>query len=136
MQFEVIPTEKLPTGVKFGITFTTVTINAPKFLEYLYERLQTEYGVQFQRSRLKSISSAFGPSTRAVFNCTGNAARTLRGVEDAKCYPTRGEVVLVRAPKQKRNMMRYGLAYKTYIIPRPGTKGHVILGGFTQDGVE
>ncbi|KAH8174104.1 FAD dependent oxidoreductase domain-containing protein [Sarocladium implicatum] len=134
--FEIIPSEKLPHGVKFGITFTTVTINAPKFLEYLYERLRSEYGVHFQKTKLDSISSAFGPSTKVVFNCTGNAARTLPGIEDSKCYPTRGQVVLVRAPRQKRNMMRYGLDYKTYIIPRPGTQGHVILGGFTQDGVD
>lgn len=116
------------------MSFTTVTINAPKFMEYLYERLQTEYSVSFRRQKIDNISSAFTPSTRVVFNCTGNAARSLGGVEDAKCYPTRGQVLLVRAPGVKRNLMRHGLDYETYIIPRPGTDGHVILGGYMQKG--
>ncbi|KAG9258125.1 uncharacterized protein F5Z01DRAFT_670775 [Emericellopsis atlantica] len=132
--FRIIPSEKLPKGVVFAVSFTTVTINAPKFMEYLHARLQNEYGVRFQRQKIDHIASAFTPSTRIVFNCTGNAARSLGGVEDPKCYPTRGQVVLVRAPSVKRNMMRHGLDHETYIIPRPGTSGHVILGGYMQKG--
>ncbi|KAH8171109.1 FAD dependent oxidoreductase domain-containing protein [Sarocladium implicatum] len=132
--FEIIPAEKLPKGVKFAVSFTTVTINAPKFMEYLHDRLRNEYGVRFQRRKIDHIASAFAPSTKIVFNCTGNAAKFLGGVEDPKCYPTRGQVVLVRAPRVKRNTMRHGPDYETYIIPRPGTDGHVILGGYMQKG--
>lgn len=118
------------------MSFTTVTLNAPKYLEYLYNRLKTQYGVRFRRQKLTDIQSAFATEdTRIVFNCTGNAAKTLPGVQDPKCYPTRGQVVLARAPRVNRNVMRHGKDYVTYIIPRPGSNGNVILGGYMQKGV-
>ncbi|TQB68853.1 hypothetical protein MPDQ_002689 [Monascus purpureus] len=58
--------------------------------------------------------------------------RTLPGVEDPKSYPTRGQVVLVRAPIVRLNIMRHGKDYETYAIPRPGSNGNVILGEFMQ----
>jgi D-amino-acid oxidase len=36
--------------------------------------------------------------TRVVVNCSGNGARTLGGVQDLDCHPTRGQTVLVRRP--------------------------------------
>lgn len=83
-----------------------------------------------------NIESAFSdPSTKIVFNCTGNGARTLGGVQDTKCYPTRGQILLTRAPHVTKNVMRHGKDYETYIIPRPQSNGNIILGGFMQKGV-
>ncbi|KAL7933140.1 FAD dependent oxidoreductase [Trichoderma chlorosporum] len=134
--FKEIPRHELPSGVKFGISFTTLTLNAPKHIEYLFHRLKDQYGVHFARQRFPTIQAAYSsPTTKVVINCTGIAAKTLPGVEDAKCYPTRGQVVLVKAPLVKRNIMRHGKDYETYVIPRPGTDGHVILGGYMQKSV-
>lgn len=122
--------------MKFAASFTTITVNAPEHIKYLHHRLQDQYGVRFVRQRLPSIQSAYaGASTKIVFNCTGLAAGTLPGVEDPKCYPTRGQVVLVKAPHVRTNMMRHGTDYETYVIPRPGSKGNVILGGYMQKRV-
>lgn len=41
-----------------------------------------------------------------VVNASGLGSRSLIGVEDAKCYPARGQTVLVRAPKAVRTIMR------------------------------
>ena len=99
--------------------------------------LKERYGVQFIREKLPSISSAFSdPSTKVVFNCTGNGARTLEGVQDPKCYPTRGQILLTRAPHIAKNVMRHGKDYETYIIPRPQSNGNIILGGFMQKRVK
>jgi glycine/D-amino acid oxidase-like deaminating enzyme len=132
----ILTKEELPVGVSFGVTFTTVTINAPKHIEYLQRRLEEQYGVRFVRHKISSIQEVFdaSPAARIVFNCTGNAARTMPGVEDTKCYPTRGQVVLVRAPHVQRNIMRHGKDYETYVIPRPQSNGNVILGGYMQRG--
>lgn len=136
MQFKVIPTNELPEGVLFGVSFTTVTVNAPKHIEYLYRLLRDDYGVQFIKKKLSSIQSAFSSrNTDVVFNCTGNASRFLSGVEDPKCYPTRGQIVLARAPQVQTNVMRHGRDYETYIIPRPWSNGNVILGGYMQKGI-
>ena len=135
-EFRVLPEAELPEGVKFAVSFTTLTVNAPEHIKYLYRRLQDQYGVQFVRLRLPSIQSAYtSPSTKVVFNCTGLAARKLSGVADSKCYPTRGQVVLVKGPHIRTNMMRHGANYETYVIPRPGSNGNAILGGYMQKHV-
>ena len=135
MQFRVLPADELPEGAKFGVAFTTLTVNAPQHLQYLARRLRDQYSVQFVRQKLPNVQAAFlSPATQIVFNCTGNAARTLAGVEDPKCYPTRGQVVLAKAPNVTKNIMRHGKDYETYIIPRPGSNGNVVLGGYMQKG--
>ncbi|KAJ5351129.1 D-amino-acid oxidase [Penicillium brevicompactum] len=134
--FRRLPTVELPSGVAFGITFTTVTINAPLHIKYLLERLTQEHGVQVIRGTLSKITSGFlSPRTKVVFNCTGNAAKQLEGVQDSKCFPTRGQILLARAPQIQQNTMRHGKDYETYVIPRPHSNGNVILGGFMQKGV-
>lgn len=135
-QFKILPKSEIPKGCAFGISFTTITVNAPRYIHYLYTLLQEKYGVRFVRQKLDDIKAAFSnPSTKVVFNCTGNGARFLRGVQDAKSYPTRGQILLTRAPQITKNVMRHGEDYETYIIPRPQSNGNVILGGFMQKGV-
>lgn len=135
-QFRVIPTDELPAGIKFGISFTALTLNAPKHTEFLYQQLREKYGVRCIRQKLPSIDAGYlSPSTKIVFNCTGIASKTLPGVEDPKVFPTRGQVVLTRAPRVKNITMRHGKDYETYIIPRPGSNGNVVLGGYVQKDV-
>jgi D-amino-acid oxidase len=131
----VLPSQQLIPGTSFGVSFTSVTVNAPKHIEFLYRRLKEYYGVRFVRDVLPSLQAAYAdPKTRIVFNCTGVAARTFEGVRDTKCYPTRGQVVLARLPEMKRNLVRHGHKDITYVIPRPGIKDHAILGGLMQKG--
>lgn len=136
-QFKILPKSDIPEGCQFGVSFTTITVNAPKYIQYLHRLLKERYGVQFIREKLPSIASAFShSSTKVVFNCTGNGSRTLSGVQDPKSYPTRGQILLTRAPHVSKNVMRHGRDYETYIIPRPQSNGNIILGGFMQKGVE
>lgn len=134
-QFKIIDDKDLPPGTKFGITFTALCINAPKHIEYLHDLLRDQYGVRFVRKKLPSIDAAYGEKTRIVFNCTGIAAKTFLGVADPKVYPTRGQIVLVKAPRVKEIAMIHGNGFETYIIPRPGSNGNVVLGGYMQKGV-
>ncbi|KAL7622726.1 D-aspartate oxidase [Parahypoxylon ruwenzoriense] len=133
--FRILSKTELPERVEFGISFSTLTVNAPRHMQYIYRKLKDPYNVRFIRQKIPSIQAAFAsPATKIVFNCTGNAAKTLPGVEDPKCYPTRGQIVLARAPHVRSNVMRHGEDYETYIIPRPGSNGNVILGGYMQEG--
>lgn len=92
-------------------------------------------GVVFERRKIASLSEAFlSPATQVVFNCIGNAAVSFPGVNDTKCYPTRGQIVLVKAPQVAQNIMRHGKDYETYVIPRPLSDSTVILGGYLQKG--
>jgi D-amino-acid oxidase len=133
-KFTILPPQKLIPGAKFGISFTTVTINAPKHIQYLRRELE-ERGVKFLRRKLEHLDAAFlSANTKLVFNCTGNGARHLAGVQDEKCFPVRGQILLARAPQINQNIMRHGKDYETYIIPRPFSNGNVILGGYMQKG--
>ena len=129
--FKVVPSSELPTGVAFGITFTTWNFNCPLFLANFRAYLE-KTGVSFRRQKLTHISQAYLPHTIAVFNCTGIGAFSLSGVKDSKIYPTRGQVLIVKAPHIQENRMRWGADYATYIIPRPNSGGKLILGGFLQ----
>lgn len=134
--FKVLSKSEMPEGCQFGVSCTTISVNAPRYIQYLYQLLKEKYSVTFVREKLSTIHSAFSsPSTKVVFNCTGNGARELQGVQDPKCYPTRGQVLLARAPQITKTVMRHGKDYHTYIIPRPQSNGNVILGGYMQEGV-
>ncbi|KAL5365330.1 POT family-domain-containing protein [Aspergillus floccosus] len=134
---ETIPKAELPPNVAFGLRFTTITLNAPAHCLHLKSLLsQDRYGsIKFVRHTVQSLKDAFiSTNTKIVFNCIGNAAITLPGVNDPKCFPTRGQIVLVQAPSVKQNVMRHGKDYETYIIPRPKSDSTVILGGYLQKG--
>lgn len=133
-KFAVMTPDQLPEGAAFGVTFNTVTLHAPKHLQWLRATLE-KAGVTFVRRSVPDLPSVVGSQTEVVFNCIGNAASTFTGVQDPKCYPTRGQVLVVRAPGVTRNMMRYGDGYITYVIPRPLSNGQVILGGYLQKNV-
>ena len=96
------------------------------------------------RARLSSLDEAYaypalGP-VNLVINATALGSRTLIGVTDEKVYPARGQTVLVKAPtvkgcySTKIASRTQATGLQTYIIPRPGPEGHVILGGTFERG--
>lgn len=129
--FQIIKNSELPPGVAFGISFTTWNFYCPVFIANFKKYLE-KLGIEFERKKLTHISQAYLPGTIAVFNCSGIGALSLSGVKDSKVYPTRGQVLVVKAPHIQENRMRWGADYATYIIPRPHSKGQLILGGFLQ----
>ncbi|OBA19653.1 FAD dependent oxidoreductase [Metschnikowia bicuspidata var. bicuspidata NRRL YB-4993] len=131
VNYKEVPVADLPAGVLFGIRFQSWSFNCPKFLFSVYEYL-TKQGVSFQKQKLQHVSEAFGATTRVVFNCTGLGAKDLGGVDDSAVYPTRGQVLVVKAPHITENVMRWGDDYATYIIKRPSSHDQLILGGFMQ----
>lgn len=130
--YHQVPKSELPEGCAFGIQFKTWNFNCPFFLANFQAHLES-LGVKFLRKTLTHISQAYlTVKTKCVFNCSGIGARSLGGVEDTNVYPTRGQVVVVRAPHIQENKMRWGDDYATYIIPRPFSNDELILGGFLQ----
>ncbi|EGW31942.1 D-aspartate oxidase [Spathaspora passalidarum NRRL Y-27907] len=130
-QYDVITEKDELDGAEFGIRFLSWNFNCPKFLANFQKYLEKQ-GVRFVKKRLSHIVQAYGPSTKTVINCSGIGARTLGGVEDKQVYPTRGQVVVIKAPHIMENKMRWGDDYATYIIKRPYSHDQLILGGFIQ----
>ncbi|CAG8479004.1 3110_t:CDS:2 [Ambispora leptoticha] len=131
--FKVLRKPHLPANCEFGVSYTTVSLNVPKYLRWLLNQFK-ESGGQTVNKRLAHIKEAFGPDIDVVVNCSGVSARTLGGVEDEAVYPTRGQTVVVWAPHVKSIVTKRSTVAGnydiTYLIPRDD--GQVILGGTFQ----
>ena len=118
LNFKSLPPDALPNGVGEGHTFTTIMINTPMYLQYLFDTA-TNLGATMIRETLPKSSTlagalrhardtlrfrnihprstnAFSPSDPkidAFVNATGLGARTL--VPDDAMYPIRGQTVTV-----------------------------------------
>ncbi|PYI14393.1 D-amino-acid oxidase [Aspergillus japonicus CBS 114.51] len=101
--FQEIPADQLAPGIDNASKFTSVCINTAIYLPWLVGQCRRN-GVVFKRAVLKHITDAAntphlhhtGHKPDVVVNCTGLASRTLGGVQDAKLYPARGQIVVVR----------------------------------------
>jgi glycine/D-amino acid oxidase-like deaminating enzyme len=122
--------DALIPGAAYGISFTTLTIDTPKYLNYLLSRFLASGGsiirgtVQHIQQVIEGGATALSGSGKpsrvdAVVVCAGLGARTLGGVEDKAMYPIRGQTVLLKAP-----WIKYGMTMvekderRTYTIPR------------------
>lgn len=130
-EVKLIEKSDLPEGATFGIKYRSWNFNCPFFLKSLYNYL-SKLGVKFNRKKLSNIEEAYEDDTECVFNCTGIGARSLGGVSDKNVFPTRGQVVIVKAPHIRENVLRWGKGYATYVIKRPYSHDHLVLGGFMQ----
>ncbi|ODV74309.1 FAD-dependent oxidoreductase [Cyberlindnera jadinii NRRL Y-1542] len=130
--FAIVEKKDLLRGCAFGISFTSWNFNCPFFLGKFQQYLEST-GVKFTRKTLSHITQGFiSANTKVVFNCSGIGALSLGGVRDTNVFPTRGQVVVVKAPHIQENRMRWGDGTATYIIPRPDSDGELVLGGFLQ----
>ncbi|KAI8050420.1 hypothetical protein BDF22DRAFT_745296 [Syncephalis plumigaleata] len=134
--FRVMEKHELPSPYTIGYAYKTITINVPVYLVWLKRQVE-RLGGTIYRARLaywNDILRVVPPAdynlTRVVVNCSGNGARTLGGVRDLDCHPTRGQTVLVRRPGFRKALTLAGAGLFCYVIPR--NDGIVVLGGTYQ----
>lgn len=117
------------------------------YLNRLLRRISL-LGGHLHRAHLPSLSHLSSTGITALIGsippssvivCTGLGSITLGGVEDTTVFPTRGQVVKVRAPWIRNGWTRQVGSLdggeggeRTYVIPRPD--GEVILGGTREEG--
>jgi D-amino-acid oxidase len=108
---EVVATAEspLPAGLPHGHKFSSYVIDAPKYTQYLGEKVRSK-GIPIVRKKLTSLDQAYNTPefgrVGLVVNATGLGSKGLIGVEDSNLYPARGQTVLVKAPKVKTCVMR------------------------------
>lgn len=130
-EYRVIPSSHLPTGVKFGVNYTSLAMNPLILLPWLKETL-IERGVKFIRSEVKSIAEAKAITKASIIvHASGVSAKEL--AEDRGVKPVRGQTMFVKTDFS-RLVMREGSEY-TYIIPRAASGG-VIMGGIKSDRLD
>ncbi|WWC70501.1 uncharacterized protein I206_104452 [Kwoniella pini CBS 10737] len=145
-EFTVLDQSTLSNSIDHSISFTSLTMTPAVYLNRLLRRLEGK--VQIHRYHLSSLTNLNHSSCTAligissplaVFVCAGIGALTLGGVEDQDVFPTRGQVVKLKAPWIRSGWTRQVGSLdggeggeRTYIIPRPD--GDVIVGGTREQG--
>ncbi|ESK96340.1 d-amino-acid oxidase [Moniliophthora roreri MCA 2997] len=136
--FKFLPEDKLIPGAVQGVSFSTLTIDPPTYLNYLLSRFCGAGGiivrgtvshiVQVIEGGIGIFSHSAPSPPDAIVICAGLGTRFLGGIEDKAMYPIRGQTVLLRAPwvqdmpcffRDDRN--------PAYVIPRGS--GNVLVGG-------
>lgn len=136
--FKVLSESEIPNGCKLGTQYKTWVLNSPHYIKYLQNKLMFKYGVQFHKQQVSSLQQVFEKFlTNIVINCSGNGLQ-YDGSHDARCFPIRGQTLLVRAPPGcpylEKTITHQGKDGSwTFVIPRP-LDGGVILGGTKQPG--
>ncbi|KAJ6616450.1 hypothetical protein B0H10DRAFT_2391792 [Mycena sp. CBHHK59/15] len=167
-QMEYIATAtELPDGAVYGATFSTICIDVPRYLPYLWDRFLAAGGHAF-RVTLPSLSALLSEKDRpalthfhflqptylrhsilqlsstaqALVHCLSEMCsvlfsffrkldRSTDSLPDTDVYPTRGEVLIIRAPWIHHGMTYlYKNTHVSYVIPRQS--GDAILGGTFQ----
>lgn len=127
-----LDSKELIEGATFGLEYQTYVVNSPILLQALYDYVVAK-GVKVIVKHLNHINDAVSKTTKTIFNCTGLGSLLLGGVEDASCYPTRAQVVVIRAPHISGVQLFWG-DDNNYMIKRPSPTQHeVILGGYYQE---
>ncbi|WVQ93091.1 hypothetical protein IAU59_000155 [Kwoniella sp. CBS 9459] len=148
--FKVVDQTSLPTSIDYSVSFTSLTMTPLTYLNRLLRRIDALSGgtVRIHRHHLSSLSELSHPSVQAMIGpyppiavvvCIGLGALTLGGVEDKTVFPTRGQVVKIKAPWVRSGYTRQigdlnggEGGERTYVIPR--ADGEVILGGTREEG--
>jgi D-amino-acid oxidase len=158
LSYEPIPTDSLKKGIQHGHTYTSVMVNVPMYLNYLYETAQSlgaiviratlpqcsafsetlQTAADLVKSHLKELGSAEAPHISAFVNATGISASKL--VPDPDMYPVRGQTLTVRGEASRITTLDGFPSDPTpsstpimYILPRPHSNT-TILGGTKQIG--
>ncbi|XAO25041.1 hypothetical protein I312_103850 [Cryptococcus bacillisporus CA1280] len=148
--FMTLPVSELPPDVDHAVSFTSLTITPSVYLNRLIKQISSLSNgkVRIHRFHLPCLSFLSHPSITALIGqeppaavmiCVGLGALLLGGVNDSSVYPTRGQVVKIRAPwvrsgytRQVGNLNGGEGGERTYVIPR--ANGEIILGGTREEG--
>lgn len=140
--FVVLPPSQLPSGVYYGVSFSTFAINTPKYLEYLHSTIEA-LGGTFIRARLPTVDGLAGALVSAqelvgeefpIFvNATGIGAKYL--VNDEAVGAVKGQSLLVKGEaKHVSTRLDKANNQTNIVIPRPGA-GASILGVTREPGI-
>jgi D-amino-acid oxidase len=153
LSYKEIPSRSLPSEYAHGHRYTSIMINVPVYLNYLFDTAIALGAILVKATLPRSTSLAGSlraasdileaefrskgepaPKFDAFVNATGIMARDF--VPDTNVFPIRGQTVLVRRLAQRITTIdaQPDAAHNTditYILPRPGSET-TVLGGTKQ----
>ncbi|KIW18627.1 hypothetical protein PV08_02916 [Exophiala spinifera] len=126
--FRVLDKSELPSGVQWGSTYRTWSLNSPVYCAFLMRRF-IHRGGKTLRMRLVNLLEVphVAPRSAVVVNCSGV------GFGDAECFPTKGQTCLVKNACDRTITQQNKDGSWTFIIPRP-LEGGTVIGGTKNPG--
>lgn len=121
--FRECPTDELPEGFETGFRVNLPTVDMPRYLVHLIERVEAGGG-SVEIARLGSLDEA-ADLAPLVANCTGLAAAAL--TDDTGLYPVRGPRIVVGNPGLERFFLEAPMSPVWAAFFPHGD--HVVLGG-------
>lgn len=136
-QYRPLEPSELPDNISQGCTFSTLDINVPIYLSWLYSEVASRGGV-FVEKKIESLEETLSLSPDLVVTAVGLGAGDILEIKDTRMDASRGQVVLIKAPwmeSRSRGKIRWsGLSkicdegYRdVYVIPRGD--GTLVVGG-------
>jgi D-amino-acid oxidase len=145
---------ELPSGYTHGCKYTSITIDVPVYLKYLFQLTKQNDIVtirealptfslhnalsEAQRLILHQYAGSSKEVVAAFVNATGISAREL--VPDDNVYPIRGQTVVVEGVSKRLTTAHFKTAdlgpadpQIIYVIPRAASR-NTVLGGTKQEG--
>lgn len=121
-------------GFEYGCQYDTLVIEPPRYLRFMKKKIE-ELGGIFIKKEILAVEEIYDmfPDSTVFVNASGIGPKYIKGLEDIKCYPNRGQNVLVTTDTSTA-FLRSGEEY-TYVIPRP-LQGVVVCGGINQGDVD
>ncbi|KAL7418630.1 hypothetical protein Q5752_007088 [Cryptotrichosporon argae] len=130
---EEIPRTNIKSGLGSGLKYTSVVVTPGRYLPWLRAKLERA-GVRFVRADVASLAEAGARAPcDALVNATGNGARFLLDVGDAKCVQVRGQTMLVKSTAPDIHI-RHAVRWDEYTYVLPRGDGTAILGGIKEFG--
>ncbi|CAG8583607.1 4634_t:CDS:10, partial [Dentiscutata erythropus] len=135
-EYRRLEKNELPDGVELGIKYKSLSINPLTYLNYLLSTF-IFLGGTTEHAEINHLDECVREDTDILINCSGYNARTLKGVEDSKVYPVRGQSIVMQLSQSCLNWACFRHGYygdtgvETYIIPREN--GEVIIGGTREE---
>lgn len=158
LSYEPIPGDSLGQGIQHGHTYTSIMVNVPMYLHYLYETARSLGAIDIRatlprcstfsetlqaaadvtKSHLYELGHTEVPQISAFVNATGISALSL--VPDPALYPIRGQTVTVAGEASQITTIDAfppdpapSSTPIMYILPRPHSNT-TALGGTKQIG--
>ncbi|PYH97500.1 nucleotide-binding domain-containing protein [Aspergillus ellipticus CBS 707.79] len=123
--------DEYPSEFSCGWSYKTLVTDPTHHMPYLGKKI-IDLGGQFIQKHVGSLEELYRmfPESSVFINASGLGSKTLKDVQDDKCFPERGQNVFYKTDKCRTLYFRNGQEY-TYVIPRPMSHG-VVLGGVKQ----
>lgn len=131
--FRFLRHDELPERATWGMTYQSIIVSPPVFLEWLCSRLENR-GVEFIRRSVESLSELKDLRHDVLINATGAGSKLLTDVSDSSLVPYRLQSIVTKKDWNEGFLYRGLDGFYFNVFGRPD--GTCYVGGFKDLNVQ